>query len=75
MATDEENLAKLKASRDNIIERIQEMTLKPKPDYDIDGQKFSWTAYNKHLFDLLRNLQAEIEKLDGLDEHVSVWYN
>lgn len=43
--TDEENLERLMEIRDNIISVIGSITAKPKPTYDIDGQKVAWGEY------------------------------
>lgn len=41
MATNLENLATIKA---NALAKLAELTADPKPDYDIDGQKVTWSA-------------------------------
>lgn len=41
--------------RTNLLARIAEVTSKPKPNYNIDGQSFSWQSY---LDSLMKNLDA-----------------
>lgn len=40
------------------LARIAEITAQPKPDYQIDGQKFSWADY-------LTRLQATVDWCDS----------
>lgn len=44
--------------RNNILARIQEVTAKPKPNYNIDGQQVSWQSY----FD---SLMKQLEAIDN----------
>lgn len=54
--TTEEQLADLYEIRDNIVTLIGQITAKPKPTYDIDGQMIKWTEY----LDQLRKSKAQI---------------
>lgn len=58
--TDEEVLAKYYKIRDNLLELIDEITLQPKPNYDIDGQSVSWEDYLKMLQTSLDAVTARI---------------
>lgn len=53
-----ETLARAILTRQNIV-------LKPKPTYDIDGQKFSWTEYLAQLDKTIAQLNNEIQSADG----------
>lgn len=72
--TDDENLEKLKVARDQMIDRLLEVTSKPKPTYDIDNQKVDWTTYTKMLKDGIRDLNDQIAALDGPFEEQSIIY-
>lgn len=63
--TDEENVERLKEIRDQLIDRIGEVTAKPKPNYDIDGQKVEWADYLKQLKASLDGINAQIQAEDG----------
>lgn len=72
--TDEENLASLKEVRDNLIALIGSVTQKPKPTYDIDGQKVSWGEYLDQLRKQLAHTLQLIIDLDGPFEVESIGY-
>ncbi len=54
----------LQLIRNQIIARIQEITLSPKPNYTVDGQTFSWQSY---LDSLLKNLGAIDDRIRDSD--------
>lgn len=72
--TDEENLESLKEIRDNIIAVIGSVTQKPKPTYDIDGQKVSWGEYLDQLRKQLAHTLQLIIDLEGPYEVESQGY-
>lgn len=72
--SDEEVQAKLLEARDNIILRITEITATPKPSYEIDGQKVSWTEYLKQLTKSLEDVKAQIADNEGPTEQLSTFY-
>lgn len=58
---------KLINSYNQITDRILEITLTPKPDYNIDGQQVKWADY-------LRQLNAAQKALkDQIDSNVDPW--
>jgi hypothetical protein len=61
--TDEEVLAAKYIIRDNLIERVRELTAAPKPNYDIDGQKILWADYLKLLQSSLSAIEKDIAAL------------
>ncbi len=63
--TDEENVERLKEIRDQIISRIGEVTAKPKPNYDIDGQIVKWGDYLDTLRKQLKDINDLIAAEDG----------
>lgn len=48
----------LQTIRANILARIEDVTSKPRPNYNIDGQQVSWQGY----FD---SLMASLDKIDA----------
>lgn len=59
-------LSDLITARENLARRLAEISANPKPSYDIDGQKMSWTEYQKFLLDAIRKLKDQIaEENDG----------
>ena len=53
--------ASLSAIKQNLLNRIAEVTSKPKPNYNIDGQQVSWQSYLDSLF----------KKLDLIDKQIN----
>lgn len=74
MATDEQNLASLMASRDNVIALIQTVTTKPRPSYSIDGQNVKWSEYFEMLTKQLDVLMKLIQAYDEPYETTSTIY-
>lgn len=65
MATYLENLT---TARDNIAARLAEITARPKPSYDVDGQRVEWNDYFKTLTDQLDKLNATINGANVYEE-------
>lgn len=55
----------LKAARDNMAARLKEITASPKPSYDMDGQRVSWTQYQTFLLDGIERLDKQIANDEG----------
>lgn len=55
----------IKESLDRAILTRQSILLKPKPTYDIDGQKFEWAEYLKQLDATIKQLTQELQVLDS----------
>lgn len=68
--TEGDRLSVIKESLDRAILTRQNILNKPKPTYDIDGQRFEWNEYlavlNKTIAELLRQVQ-EFDELFELD--------
>lgn len=62
MATEAENL---RTAYDQIIEKILEVTANPKPDYSVDGQSVSWSAYYSMLMRLRQDLREALLQAEG----------
>jgi hypothetical protein len=58
------NIAKLKDSRDNLVQQLADITIKPKPTYEIDGQMVKWDEYQTSLIARIRSMNALINELD-----------
>jgi hypothetical protein len=60
--SDTDVLDKLYVARDNLLEQKVQLTLSPKPTYNIDGQEILWKDYleylDKALIDILKIIQA-----------------
>ena len=55
----------LNSALDNMAARLKEITASPKPTYDIDGQKFSWTEYQRFLIEAMSSLREQVAAEDG----------
>lgn len=55
----------IKESLDRAILTRQGILDKPKPTYDIDGQKFEWAQYLKELNATIKQLTEELQTLDS----------
>lgn len=55
----------IKESLDRAILIRQGILEKPKPTYEIDGQKFEWTQYLKQLDATINQLTEELQTLDS----------
>ena len=72
--TDEDNLNSLMEVRDNLIALIGSVTQKPKPTYEIDGQKVEWGDYLDQLRKQLAATLQLIIDLNGPYEVESIGY-
>lgn len=70
--SDEALLAKLYEARDNLVEQKLQATLKPRPNYDIDGQKVEWVEYLKYLDRAVKDIQSTIQLYEGPYEEETV---
>lgn len=62
--TTAERIAKLMTIRDQLEDRLAEVTLAPKPTYTVDGQNFQWTQYTEMLRKQIMALTTDIGALD-----------
>jgi len=62
--TDTNTLSIIKESLDRAILTRQNILAKPKPSYDIDGQKFSWAEYLKILNETIEQLRKNMQDFD-----------
>jgi len=68
MATSEQiaqELEDLYEARRNIASQLKDLTLHPKPSYSVDGQTYQWSAYFRMLADMRREIQDQINALEG----------
>lgn len=72
--TDEDNINSLMETRDNLIALIGSVTQKPKPTYEIDGQKVEWGDYLGQLRQQLASTLQLIIDLSGPYEVESQGY-
>ena len=63
--SNDDQLSKLYQARDNVQTLIVQVTTKPKPNYEIDGQSVDWGDYLKQLSDQLKFLNNQIIDLEG----------
>ncbi len=62
--TTAQRIAKLETIRDQLEDRLEQMTLSPKVTYNVDGQMFDFNKYQEML---LKSLAAIDELLGVLD--------
>ncbi len=48
------NVEKLQAQKSQILDLLLDLTDRPKPDYNVNGRSFSWTAYQSMLMEQLK---------------------
>lgn len=73
--TDTNVASVLKESLDRAILTRQNILEKPKPTYDIDGQRFEWAEYLEVLNKTIAQLTKELQDIDGPFEVESVGYS
>ena len=61
----------MRTIRQQILERIEEITAAPKPTYSIDGQEVKWTEYLKTLRESVDWIDAQEKKSQSPFEIVS----
>lgn len=57
--------ATIRTILDSATDRMAECLLKPKPSYDVDGQKFDWTQYQQFLQKQIDWAREELPKIGG----------
>lgn len=62
------SLNQLQAIKANILDRLEELTASPKPNYSIDGQSVSWQAYFDALMNQLKNIDQQINASEPYEE-------
>jgi hypothetical protein len=72
--TEEEILADLYIVRDNLVAQKLKLTLKPKPTYEIDGQRVEWTQYLQYLDKALIGIREAILIYEGPYEEETVGF-
>lgn len=61
-------LSGLKTARQQIVDRIVEVTENPKPSYREGGREYKWAEYLAELRKQLGGIQETIQQFDGPDE-------
>ena len=72
--TDSDTLSVIKESLDRAITTRMNILAKPKPSYDIDGQKFSWAEYLDQLNKTIEQLRKNLQDFDEPFEFDSSYY-
>lgn len=68
--TTAERLEKWKGIRDSLEDRLAEMSSKPRPTYDVDGQKMDFTQYQEYLTKALKAAEEQVLALETRnDDH------
>lgn len=62
--TTAQRLEKLMTIRDQLEDRLAEVTATPKPSYKVDAQEFNWTQYTEMLRKSILDLTGQITALD-----------
>lgn len=70
------NAEKLQNALDNYVSQLEAISANPKLTYNIDGESWSWTDYQKFLTEQIRNLRQLIEEEsgDGIVEEVTEFF-
>jgi len=53
--------------RGQVLDRLTDLTANPKPTYTIDGRTFQWTEYQTMLFSQLRETNAALGGVPGVE--------
>lgn len=65
----------LRTARANYAAQLEQLSASPKPTYNVDGQSFSWTEYQKFLLESIDDLNKRIadadEDGDGIVEEIT----
>lgn len=64
--TTAERIAKLETIRDQLEDRLADMTVRPKVSYNVEGQQFSFNEYQKMLIDAIKSLDELLVGLDAI---------
>lgn len=68
--TTAERLAKWEGILDSLEDRYAEMSAKPRPSYDVDGQKMDFTQYQEYLMKALKGAREMVLELTNqADDH------
>lgn len=62
------SLTDLETIKANILARLKEVTEKPKPNYNIDGQSVSWQSYSDSLMKQLDAVNKQINAAQPYEE-------
>lgn len=62
--TTAERIAKLETIRDQLEDRLAQMTLSPKVTYNVDGQMFDFNRYQDMLIDAIKKLDDLLGTLE-----------
>ena len=63
--SDDDLLNKQRLIKQQLIDRIAQITAKPKPTYEIDGQVFKWNEYLDILMKQLQRINELLAAEDG----------
>jgi hypothetical protein len=66
--TTAERLAKWQEIRDSLEDRLAEMSSKPRPTYNVDGQQMDFTEYQKYLMSALKAAEEQVLALENRDD-------
>ena len=72
--TDSDRVSVIRESLDRAILLRQNILAKPKPTYDIDGQRFEWNEYLAVLNKTIAELTQQLQDFDELFELSSQVY-
>ncbi len=67
--SDAQVLALKKTIRDQILDRIEEVTAEANPTYDVDGEEILWGDYLTILTRRLADIEAAIAALEPYEIH------
>lgn len=65
MATRATNLS---TALDSVCKQIRDVTERPKPNYSVDGESYSWSDHLKNLLEMEKQLRMAIQREGGAFE-------
>lgn len=71
--SDTDVLDKLYQARDNLLQQKVDLTVSPKPSYNIDGQEVLWKDYLEYLDKALLDINKTIQVYEGPFEETTVY--
>lgn len=72
MALSASEVTALETARANYCTRLEEMSRAPKMDYDVDGQRFNHTQYQRMLLEAIRDIERQLSESGSATGPISV---
>lgn len=66
------DLERLLSIKEKILSKLDDMATNPRPDYSVDGQSVSYQAFQQGLFEMLKNVNEQIQASQPYFEVISL---